>query len=606
MTPQRWQQVKEIFHVALKRAPEERSGFLEKACGGDESLREEVESLISSHEKDGSFIDSPAYEAATELLTEPQEELKPGQAFGSFEILSLLGEGGMGQVYLALDLRLGRKVALKFLPRSFTNDPDQLRRFEQEARAASSLNHPNILTVHEIGEVKGRRFIAMEYVDGEMLRTRIAGGPFNTGGVLNIAEQLASALAAAHAAGIVHRDIKPENIMLRRDALVKVLDFGLAKLTQPEDAGPDDPTRSPKTSAGVVMGTTAYMSPEQARGQIVDARSDIWSLGVVVYEMVAGHAPFEGKTNSDVLVSILEREPKLLTSLSAKVPEALDWIVTKALTKDRDDRYQTARELLTDIRRLKQRLELTTEVERSIAPELANSRTGDPSTETGPNVSVTSSSQVQSTRRTLLLRLLPLALAIALVGALLIWRSGASWFKRSGPPGLPVIVLMDSPLPDRVYDPETRKEGGTNADDITDILRDLPIVVQKENTSPLWHREEQVLQQNPTLIVMHRSCFAEADAPFDPQSTAIKVSDSKIDAFLGYVGLGNPATKFLIYTRRPDDKGAWASDLEKRFPQLKGRIFTIHVTGGPEHATFRDATTAQALRQQVQAILGLH
>jgi hypothetical protein len=199
---------------------------------------------------------------------------------------------------------------------------------------------------------------------------------------------------------------------------------------------------------------------------------------------------------------------------------------------------------------------------------------------------------------------LPFALLLALAAGVLIWKKGL--LEASTASKMPVVVLMDSPMPERVYDPETRKEGGTNADDITDILRDLPIVVQKENTSPLWHREEQVLQQNPTLIVMHRSCFADADASFDPQSTAIQVADSRIAAFLGYVGLGNPATKFLIYTRRPDDKGAWASDLEKRFPQLKGRVFTIHVTGGPEHATFRDTTTAQALRQQVQAILGLH
>ena len=606
MTPERWQQVKEIFHLALKRAPGERSAFLENACGGDASLRKEVESLIASHEKDGSFIDSPAYEAAAAML-ETEQQLKAGQMIGHYNILSTLGKGGMGEVYLAQDARLGRKIALKFLPNAFTQDQERLRRFEQEARAASSLNHPNILTIHEIGEVEGRRFIATEFVDGEMLRTRIASGPFNTAEVLNIAEQMASALAAAHAAGIVHRDIKPENIMLRQDALVKVLDFGLAKLTQPEEAGPEDPTRALiKTSAGVVMGTTAYMSPEQARGQAVDARSDIWSLGVVMYEMIAGHAPFAGQTNSDVLVSILEREPKLLTSLSAKVPEALDWIVAKALIKDRDDRYQTARELLTDIRRLKQRLELTTEVERSTAPESANSSAGNFITQASLNVSGTSPGHVQSSRRTRLLRLLPFALALALVGELVIWRSSTSWFKRSGPSGPPVIVLMDSPLPDRVYDPETRKKGGTNADDITDVLRDLPVVIEKENTSALWHREEQVLQQNPTLILMHRSCFADADAPFDPQSNAIQVADSKIDGFLGYVSLGNPATKFLIYTRRPDDKGAWAADLEKRFPQLKGRVFTMSVPGGLEHATFRDATTAQALRQQVQAILGLH
>ncbi len=603
MTPERWQQVKEIFHSALQHEPAQRSVFLSNACGGDEELRREVETLISSHEKDGSFIDSPAYEAAAELIAD-ENKLKTGQTLGSYQVLSFISRGGMGEVYLAQDKRLGRKVALKFLPESFTNDPDRLRRFEQEARAASSLNHPNILTIHEIGEVKGRRFIATEYVNGEMLRTLIGAGPFNIGEALNIAEQMASALAAAHAAGIVHRDIKPENIMVRRDALVKVLDFGLAKLTQPGESGPDDATRAlVKTSAGVVLGTTAYMSPEQARGQTVDARSDIWSLGVVIYEMIAGHVPFAGQTNSDVLVSILEREPKSLTSLSAKIPEALDWIVTKALTKDRDDRYQTARELLTDIRRLKQRFELTTEVERSTAP---NSRTGDLITQAGVGVSGASSSHVQSSRRTRLLRLLPFALALAVVVGLVIWRGSAPWFKRSVPSGPPVIVLMDSPLPDRVYDPETRNKGGTNADDITDVLRDLPVVIEKENTSSLWHREDQVVRQNPSLIVIHRSCFFDAGAGFDPKSEAAQLGDTRLGGFLGYVSLGSPRTKFLVYTRRSDGQQDWADQLEKRFPQLHDRVFTMTIQGGPEHATFRDANTAQALRQQVQAILGLH
>ncbi len=565
-------------------------------------LRQEVESLIASHEKDGSFIDSPAYEAAAELLT-TGKDLIVGQRVGHYQILSTLGKGGMGEVYLAEDTKLRRKVALKFLSASFMNDPDRVRRFEQEARAASALNQPNILTIHEIGETEGRRFIATEYIEGETLRQRMLTGPLTLAETLGIAEQVASALAAAHAAGIIHRDIKPENIMLRRDALVKVLDFGLAKLTQPEEAGAEDPTRAfIKTSAGVVMGTTAYMSPEQARGQTVDARSDLWSLGVVMYEMIAGHTPFAGQTNSDVLVSILEREPKALTSLSAKIPEALDWIVTKALTKDRDDRYQTARELLTDIRRLKQRLELTTEVERSTAPESANSSAGNSITQASPNMSPPASSN----HRPRLLRMLLFALAIALVAGVVMWRSSASWFKRSVPSGPPVIVLMDSPLPDRVYDPETRKKGGTNADDITDVLRDLPVVIEKENTSALWHREDQVVRQNPSLIVIHRSCFFDAGAGFDPESEAAQLGESRLGGFLGYVSLGSPKTKFLVYTRRSDGQQAWADQLEKRFPQLHDHVFTMTVSGGQEHATFRDATTAQALRQQVQAILGLH
>ena len=209
------------------------------------------------------------------------------------------------------------------------------------------MNHPNILTIHEIGEVGGRRFIGTEFVDGETLRERIAGGPMKLADALNTGEQIASALAEAHAAGIIHRDIKPENIMLRRDGIVKVLDFGLAKLTEQKESGPEDSTRAlVKTSAGIVMGTVTYMSPEQARGLPVDARSDTWSLGVVLYEMMSGRAPFAGATTSDIIAAILEREPRSLTSISSDIPDALEWIVNKALTKDRDDRYQTARELL--------------------------------------------------------------------------------------------------------------------------------------------------------------------------------------------------------------------------------------------------------------------
>jgi serine/threonine protein kinase len=596
MTPERWQQVKEIFNSALQHEPAQRSVFLSNACGGDESLRQEVESLISSHEKDGSFIDSPAFEVAAEILTNGKE-LMVGQRVGHYEILSTLGKGGMGEVYLAEDTRLGRKVALKFLPSSLSGDQDRLRRFELEARAASALNHPNILTIYEVGSADSRQFIATEYVEGETLRQRMAHSHLRVAEALDVAIQVASALAAAHQAGILHRDIKPENIMWRHDGYIKVVDFGLAKLTETENITVDTSQSTAlrvDTETGMVMGTTAYMSPEQARGQRVDARTDIWSLGVVLYEMIAGRSPFSGKTNSDVLVSILEREPKAL--LSPDVPESLDWVLTKALTKDREDRYQTAREMLADLRRVRQRLDLAGEIERSVSPDTSTGKER-------PAPGALAANRSQSANKRVLAIVLPFALLLALAAGVLIWKKGL--LQGSTASKMPMVVLMDSPTPDRVYDPETRKEGGTNADDITDILRDLPIVVQKENTSPLWHREEQVLQQNPTLIVMHRSCFAEADAPFDPQSTAIQVADSKIDAFLGYVGLGNPATKFLIYTRRPDDKGAWASDLEKRFPQLKGRVFTIHVTGGPEHATFRDPTTAQALRHQVQAILGL-
>ena len=289
-----------------------------------------------------------------------------------YRILDKLGAGGMGVVYLAEDMKLGRKVAIKILSHEYTTNKDRLHRFEQEAAAASNLNHPNILTIHEVGDDDGRHYIATEYIDGVTLRRKLAASHLEMPEILDIALQVASALEEAHAAGIVHRDIKPDNIMIRRNGYVKVLDFGLAKLTETVDRTPLD-TESPtrvlvQTDAGVVMGTSHYMSPEQARGKPVDARSDIWSLGVVIYEMVAGRTPFEGETSTDVIVAITQKEPPPLARFAANVPAELDWIVMKALRKDRDERYQTVKELLTDLRRLKQRLEFEAELERSAAP----------------------------------------------------------------------------------------------------------------------------------------------------------------------------------------------------------------------------------------------
>jgi serine/threonine protein kinase len=529
------------------------------------------------------------------------QQLKPGQTIAHYQIVSTLGRGGMGEVYLARDTKLGRKVALKFLRGAVTEDRKRLLRFEQEARAASALNHPNILTIFEIGEAGGRHYIATEFIEGETLRQRIVAGPLKVGEALNIAEQITSALSAAHAAGIVHRDVKPENIMIRCDGIAKVLDFGLAKLTQTQSSpsGPDDPTRElVNTSAGVVVGTVAYMSPEQARGLSLDARTDIWSLGVVIYQMLTGSIPFSGATASDILVSILEREPRALNSFSPEIPEALEWIVTKALTKDCNDRYQTSREVLTDLRRLQQRLGVAAELERSVAQQRPEAAKDERST--SPDASVIDSSRRRSKRRLVWATLLMAILALA--GAI-IWTAKAYWFSHTAQ--TPVVVLMDSTLPDRVYDPETRKNGGTNADDITDILRDLPIVIQKENTSPLWHREDQVLREKPSLIVIHRSCFADAALSFDPHSTSAQVADKKIESFLGYVSLGNPTTKFLTYTRRSEDQAPWVLDLERRFPELKDRVVALTVPGGPEHATFRESETKKMVRQQVKSILGL-
>lgn len=359
MKPDRWKQVRELYHAALDREPGSRAALLREACEGDEELYREVESLLRFESQADSFMEQPAFEIAARALAADDSQSLIGEQIGSYKILSLLGQGGMGEVYLAQDSRLGRRVALKLLPSLVTKDVSRLRRFEQEARAASALNHPNIITIYEIGDVDGRNFLATEFIDGETLRQRIVAGPLNFIEALNFAEQMASALAEAHAAGIIHRDIKPDNIMLRRDRIVKVLDFGLAKLTQEKERGPEDPTRAlVHTSTGLVMGTVTYMSPEQARGLAVDSRTDIWSLGVVLYEMIVGQIPFAGATNSDVLVSILEREPAPLSNSVAEVPPELQRIVSKALQKDREDRYQTIKDLRIDLKSLAREIDL--------------------------------------------------------------------------------------------------------------------------------------------------------------------------------------------------------------------------------------------------------
>ena len=349
MEPGRWGRITDIYHATIARPPEERASFLGEECHGDESLRKQVEAMVKSHERSGNFIESPAFAVAPELLIdEPTGDLI-GQSIGHYRIESLLGVGGMGEVYLARDERLGRKVALKLLPEHLTEDETQLSRFKTEARTASALNHPNILTVHEIGAEGKRHFIATEFIEGTTLRVLLARGRMNLHDALEIAVQVASALAAAHETGVVHRDIKPENIMLRPDGYAKVLDFGIAKLAEQQPASDLHKvvtTTLRQTRPGLVIGTAQYMSPEQTRGQAADARSDIWSLGVVLYEMVGGVPPFSGATPSDCIASILKTEPPPLSGVLSGVPVKLQSIVHKALRKNRDQRYQTIKAML--------------------------------------------------------------------------------------------------------------------------------------------------------------------------------------------------------------------------------------------------------------------
>jgi serine/threonine-protein kinase len=294
--------------------------------------------------------------------------LDAGLKLGRYEIRSQLGTGGMGEVYLAQDTALDRKVALKILPPNLAEDSDRMSRFVREAKSASALNHPNIITIHEIGEIDGLHFIATEYIEGETLKTRLNAESLSLKATLDIALQVISALDAAHRAGIVHRDIKPDNIMVRDDGIVKVLDFGLLKLTAKERSEVDSEgitKMQVRTSAGVIMGTTAYMSPEQARGLEMDARTDIWSFGCVLYEILTNQQAFQGETMTDVLANIIHREPDSIVAHRRDTPGELERIVARALRKNRDERYQSARELFNDLQQLQTRLLVEAEIIRS-------------------------------------------------------------------------------------------------------------------------------------------------------------------------------------------------------------------------------------------------
>ena len=364
MTSEQWQHVKELFEAALERPQPDRADFVAAACPGDDEISAEVLSLLKAHERDPVFMSEPV----GNLLPDEKPILQTGQRLGIYEISRPLGKGGMGQVYLALDTRLGRKVALKLLPSSYTYDADHVHRLEQEARAASALNHPNIVTIHEIGESDSVHFMATEFVDGDTLRQCMSDRELSVREIVDIAVQVASALRAAHDADIVHRDVKPENIMLRRDGVVKVLDFGLAKLTSQGLAKAESQITGKsmvQTEAGTIMGTVAYMSPEQARGEFVDGRTDVWSLGVVLYEMITGHAPFVGETHREVVDLILQNDPQPLGD-KADVPVELSHIISKALTKNAGARYENVAKMANDLKSFKEELEVRARLQREV------------------------------------------------------------------------------------------------------------------------------------------------------------------------------------------------------------------------------------------------
>lgn len=375
MNSDKWRKISDVFDAALDRPIAERAAFLEHACAGDEEVQQRVEEMLAADERQNLLMDRPAYKVlgafAPSMLSHDEAKSFSGEMIGTYRLIRELGRGGMGTVYLAYDTRLGRQAALKFLPSRF-NSPERVRRLEREARSASALNHPHIITIYDFGQANGRDYIASEFVEGRTLRDYVDSPELSLNQILEIAIQVASALETAHNAGIVHRDIKPENIMLRPDGYAKVLDFGLAKLTENQfgdvDSNAPDITSIFETRTGVLLGTVNYMSPEQVRGQKLDGRSDLFSLGIVLYELLSGHRPFRGETWHHTMVAITDSEPMSLSGRVKNVPNAFQDLINQVLAKHPEDRYQSARELLTALEKLQSGLDADARFERLALP----------------------------------------------------------------------------------------------------------------------------------------------------------------------------------------------------------------------------------------------
>jgi len=375
MESERWLQIEKLYHAALELDAGERAAYLAKACAGDEKLRKEVESLLESDAQAGEFIESPAIEVAARSLAadgrlpgSSTSALESGTTVSHYCLITKLGRGGMGEVYQARDTGLGRDTALKFLPEEFLEDQQKLERFRREAWAASALNHPNICTIYEIGEHEGRLFIAMELVEGKTLAEKLKDGPLPIEEVMSNSRQLAEALEEAHEHHIVHRDLKPANVMVTAKGRVKILDFGLAKLVRQVE--PDAPTEESlfMTQAGAVMGTVPYMAPEQLRGEPVDARTDLYAFGELVYEMATGQRPFRETQTNQLISAILTRAPQHPRELNPEIPEELEAIIVKAMEKDPANRYQSARELMEDLGPPDSALRLPLSASRKVQP----------------------------------------------------------------------------------------------------------------------------------------------------------------------------------------------------------------------------------------------
>ena len=417
MTGSDWHKAKAIFNSAMELPSEEREAYLANAYGTNEAVRKEVEKLLASYRSE--FLDVPP-EGNTNNL-----KFSAGAYVGRYEIVDLLGTGGMGEVYLANDDQLGRRVAIKILNSQYENKEANIQRFIQEAKAASALNHPNILTIHEIGQTDRSHYIVSEYIEGRTLRSTLESENPNLEKILDITIQIAGALAAAHSAHIVHRDIKPENIVLRDDGYVKVLDFGLAKLLPLPIGLEDETVKQNQTSKGLILGTVRYMSPEQARAGKVDERTDIFSLGVLLYEMVAGRTPFAGESTSDLFANLINKRPEPLSRFAQNVPDELERIVSKTLRKNPEERYQTMKGLTADLKELKERITLESKFPQT-SQDSSNKATGFLPRTTGSVAATTGEPTLDRVKK---YRYWPAMIAVP---AVLLAALAIAWYWRSG------------------------------------------------------------------------------------------------------------------------------------------------------------------------------
>ena len=485
-----WQKVREIFDLTLRQRPEERRRFAIEACGNDKTLLAEVESLLSSLDGAQSFMEAPAIAGVADVIEAEHNKFKPGKCFGHYEIIEQIGAGGMGEVYLAKDKKLDRHVALKILNEKFSKDASNLDRFVREAKAASALNHPNILVIHEIGESDNTHYIVSEFINGATLRETLKSKTLELPEVLDIAIQIANALCAAHEARLIHRDIKPENIMIRPDGFVKVLDFGLAKLVEQQNTsvlGLEHSTALQNhTARGVILGTVNYMSPEQAKGERVDQRTDIFSLGVVLYEMITGNAPFASESIPETFAKLIEHDPEPIRTRVSGVPDAIVQTISRMLEKAPEKRYQSVREAADDLKAIHGRLSGSL-LERPPKP-LSENRTGIMQ-QTIRGGSNTTAQNTESRARWYRRWPMMVVLGVLLLGS--IGLGGYLWRQSAGPSNeIRSVAVM--PFVNETGDPQYEYLSDGMTDTLISSLSELPNIKVKARTSVFRYKGREI------------------------------------------------------------------------------------------------------------------